>query len=98
VGKRAAQKAFLAALKRATAEDVIAGAERYRDDPQRKPDFTKHATTWLNGDCWLDENTTVSPPISEPDYHVAEEPSAEELAEFAAAAADTPWSKRANAS
>jgi hypothetical protein len=34
---------------------VIKGAERYRDDPRRKPDYTKNAGTWLNGLCWEDQ-------------------------------------------
>jgi len=36
-------------------EVVIVGAERYRDDPRRKPDYTKNAGTWLNGLCWEDQ-------------------------------------------
>lgn len=36
-------------------EAVIRGAERYRDDPRRKPDYTKNAGTWLNGLCWEDQ-------------------------------------------
>lgn len=38
-----------------TLETLIAGAERYRDDPGRKPEFTKHGSTWLTGQCWLDD-------------------------------------------
>jgi hypothetical protein len=93
VEKRAAERAFRSACKRESAEVILAGAERYRDDPQRRPEFTKHPTTWLNGDCWADESDTASPPAIEPDYYVAEKPSAEELAEFAAAVSETPWSK-----
>lgn len=36
-------------------EAVIGGAQRYRDDPRRKPDYTKNAGTWLNGLCWEDQ-------------------------------------------
>jgi hypothetical protein len=36
-------------------EVIIAGAERYRRDPNREDEFTKHPTTWLNGGCWDDE-------------------------------------------
>jgi hypothetical protein len=32
--------------------EIIAGAERYRDDPNRTDQFTKHATTWLNAGSW----------------------------------------------
>lgn len=50
----AALKAFTAALKRAPAEEIITGAERYRDDPNREAEYTKHPATWLNADCWTD--------------------------------------------
>ena len=55
VGKAAAQKAWAKALRSATAADIIAGAERYRDDPNRSAQYTKHPTTWLNQGCWDDE-------------------------------------------
>ena len=57
----AAEKAFTKALGRAEAEEIIAGAERYRDDPTRDPKFTKHPATWLNRDCWKDEVTPAAP-------------------------------------
>jgi hypothetical protein len=41
-----------AAVKIAPAEAIIAGAERYRDDPNRSDQFTKLATTWLNAGSW----------------------------------------------
>lgn len=53
--KPAALKAYGKALKRAQHSEIIAGAKRYADDPQRKPDFTAHAATWLNADRWADE-------------------------------------------
>ena len=34
---------------------VLAGAARYRDDPNRIPEFTKYPATWLNAGCWEDE-------------------------------------------
>ncbi|PTR30628.1 hypothetical protein C8K36_102481 [Rhodococcus sp. OK519] len=34
---------------------LIAGAEAYRDSPSRDQRFTKNAATWLNGECWADE-------------------------------------------
>lgn len=55
VAKATARAAFGKALKRTTAETIVAGAQSYRDDPERDPDFTKHPATWLNGDCWDDE-------------------------------------------
>lgn len=51
VGKGAARKAYRHALKRASHAEILAGAKRYKPDPQ----FTRHPTTWLNADCWLDE-------------------------------------------
>jgi len=40
------------AVKIAAAEEIIAGAERYRDDPNRSDEFTKLATSWLNAGSW----------------------------------------------
>jgi hypothetical protein len=54
--KGSALKAYEKALKKASAEVIIAGAKKYRQDPLRKPDFTAHPATWLNGERWLDEN------------------------------------------
>jgi hypothetical protein len=54
VGKGAARKAYRHALKRASHDEILAGAKAYaasRPDPQ----FTAHASTWLNADRWLDE-------------------------------------------
>lgn len=40
--------------------DLIAGAERYRDDPNRTPgQYTKLATSWLNAGAW--ENGPLPP-------------------------------------
>jgi len=50
----AARRAFTRALKRASFEEIMNGARCYRDDPTRKPDFTKHPATWLNAGCWQD--------------------------------------------
>lgn len=52
--KEGARKAWRAAAKKADPSDIAAGAERYRDDPNRKPEFTKLPTTWLNQGCWND--------------------------------------------
>jgi hypothetical protein len=54
VGKGAARKAYRHALTRASHDEILAGAKRYRPDPG----FIKHPTTWLNADCWLDEPET----------------------------------------
>ena len=50
-----ARKAFAQALKRAPAERIIAGAKRYRDDPNREPGYTKYPATWLRAGCWDDD-------------------------------------------
>lgn len=54
VGKGAARKAFRHANARASAADIIAGARAYAAK-KTEPKFTKHPSTWLNADCWLDE-------------------------------------------
>lgn len=54
-GKAAAVKAFAKALKSATAEEIIAGARRYAEDPNRDPTYTAHASTWLNHERWTDD-------------------------------------------
>jgi len=59
--KEGARRAWAAALKKTTAAEIIAGAERYRNEPGRKPEFTKHPTTWLNQGCWADEVTPAAP-------------------------------------
>lgn len=53
-GKRAAAKAYRAARKRTSHVNILDGAQRYRDDPNRDDGFTAMATTWLNGDRWND--------------------------------------------
>lgn len=63
--RRAAEKAFVSALKRTTANAIMEGARRYRDDPQRKPEFTKHPASWLNADGWLDEVAAAAEPQSD---------------------------------
>lgn len=62
VGRGAALRAFIAALKRAPVEDILKGAARYRDDPGRTEQYTAHASTWLNADRWSDEATVTQPP------------------------------------
>jgi hypothetical protein len=53
--KRAARKAWDKAISRAEPDSIVAGAERYRDQPGRDPKFTAHPATWLNADRWADE-------------------------------------------
>lgn len=53
--KGTARKAWRAAVQSARSIHlIVGGAERYRDDPNRDPRFTKHAATWLRGECWND--------------------------------------------
>lgn len=56
VGKGAARKAYRHALVRASHVEILVGAKRYASS-KPDPKFTKHASTWLNADCWLDEET-----------------------------------------
>jgi len=50
--KGLARRSFEKALKRASIEVIVAGAEKYRDDPNREQAFTKNPSTWLNADAW----------------------------------------------
>jgi hypothetical protein len=54
--KAGAKAKFQRLIEKGTdAAAVIAGAERYRDDPNREAEFTKLPTTWLSQGCWEDE-------------------------------------------
>jgi hypothetical protein len=53
-GKAGARKAWAKAVRRASPADIIAGAKRYRDDPNREDRYTKHAQGWLNDGRWED--------------------------------------------
>ena len=56
VGKAAAQKAYAKAIRKALPETILARLEAWKaskDFPL--PDFVPHASTWLNGERWLDE-------------------------------------------
>jgi hypothetical protein len=53
--KGRARVAFVSARRKASLDDILAGARRYAALPGRKPEFTKHPTTWLTGECWDDE-------------------------------------------
>jgi hypothetical protein len=63
--KRKAEKAWRNSVRRlganpganreAAMAQILAGAIRYRDDPNRVDEFTKYAEGWLNGDGWEDE-------------------------------------------
>jgi hypothetical protein len=61
--KGKASKAFKSAMTRASFEEILAGAIAYRNDPNRKPEFTKYPASWLNADAW--ENEIAPSPDSE---------------------------------
>lgn len=52
--KGGAKRVFAKALAKCSIEVLVDAARRYRDDPNRIDQFTKHATTWLNNECWDD--------------------------------------------
>lgn len=52
--KQAARRAWDKITATVDPSEIIAGAERYRDDPNRVDEFTKHPSTWLNAGCWED--------------------------------------------
>lgn len=73
--KRVAERAFAKALKRADAETIMRGAESYRDDPNRKAEYTKNPATWLNADAW--ENDQIAAPAAVDDWGKPLKPAAE---------------------
>lgn len=60
--KRAAHKAFKSAIKRANPDEILSGARKYADDPNRELRFTKNPATWLNADAW--ENDSLPANVS----------------------------------
>lgn len=52
--KGAAYRAFQK-IRDTPLEALIEGADRYTQDPNREPRFTKHAATWLRARAWEDE-------------------------------------------
>ena len=59
--KKKAFKVWQTALKNgATADEIIEGAARYAKYRAGEPEqYTKHPSTWLNGDCWENEYSTA---------------------------------------
>jgi len=72
VGKRAAQKAYCAALKRADAAAILQGvrvlAKEFAARPPDQLKFCPHPSTWLNADRWEDAPVTAEapPPLLKP--------------------------------
>lgn len=60
-GKQAARKAWAKAIKAANPVDIVNGALRYREDPNREQAFTAHPSTWLNGHRWEDDPLPARP-------------------------------------
>lgn len=63
--KGKAERAFKTAIKKTSPEEIIRAAERYRDDPTRKDDFTKYPATWLNAESWNNEPDPKSKALEE---------------------------------
>lgn len=66
--KKDAEKAFAAAIKKASLETILRGVEQYRRD---KPAWCnwKHPGPWLRGERWADEpatQLTIPKPTSTP--------------------------------
>ena len=49
-----ARVAFANALKTTSAQELIEGAQRFAQDPNRQPEYTPYPAKWLNGQRWLD--------------------------------------------
>jgi hypothetical protein len=65
IGRAKAISAYRRALKKpgVTADVLVDAAGRYIDNLKaaaKHPQFTKHPTTWLNGEHWNDETTSAS--------------------------------------
>lgn len=67
VGKPQALRAWQKAIKNGTHWSVIVGAaSMYADDPNREAAFTKHPSSWLNGEGWNDDPLPERPqPVSD---------------------------------
>lgn len=55
IAKAKAREAYAKALGQSDPETLLLKAKQYAADPTRKDEFTKHPTTWLNSEGWLDE-------------------------------------------
>ena len=56
IGKKEALKAWERAIRRASPEAIIEGAERFAaSQAGRDPEYIPHASTWLNQDRWEDQ-------------------------------------------
>lgn len=74
VGKRAAERRFREALKRASHEEIMAGVRRYADAVRAagtEPRHVKNPEGWLNADRWADEVQAAAPDLSPADRALA---------------------------
>ena len=63
VDKKSAKTAYMNALGRAKAEDILAGTKRYAEESKRigRPiSYIKHPTTFIHGDCWNNPFDAIS--------------------------------------
>lgn len=83
VARLAAMKAYAKALRLASAEQILAGVERYT---QSKPDWQQWAypASWLNAGRWLDEPDAQPVPRRQAAQHVGPGPSPRDLELIAA--------------
>ncbi|WP_433731054.1 hypothetical protein ACQP2Y_21700 [Actinoplanes sp. CA-051413] len=67
--KPPARRAWIKALreKGVTAEELVIGAQLYRDDPRRSKGYTKNAATWLNAESWNNYKSETVEPERDPD-------------------------------
>ena len=70
VGKREAEKAYRAAIKRGADPDaILAGAKRYAEkcaDDRTIERYIKHPGPWLNAERWLDQPSNA--PLKAPSF------------------------------
>lgn len=60
-GKGQARKAFKAALKKATFDELMAALDPFiASQANTEQQYIPHASTWLNGERWLDEDVNNS--------------------------------------
>ena len=60
-GKGQARNAYRGAVKKVTYEELIEAADRFSQQSQHtEKQYIPHASTWLNGERWLDEDESQS--------------------------------------
>jgi len=62
VGKKVAAQKYKAALKNATAAEIVVGLAAYLTSDTVKNGFVKNPATWLHGEHWNDEHSTIAAP------------------------------------